>query len=125
VTVYARNVGSTSLAEAIFGPFPYVLGNPATGVALAPSLPGPQAPGASVTWTASASGGSGTYEYQFWYNDGNSWSMVKDFSVPGDSWTWNTSGLPLGTYNVTVYARNVGSTSLAEAIFGPFPYALQ
>jgi hypothetical protein len=51
--------------------------------------------------------------------------MVKDFGVPGNSWTWDTTGLSAGTYQVTVYARNVGSSSLAEAIFGPLPYVLQ
>jgi hypothetical protein len=125
VTVYARNAGSTSLAEATFGPLPYALGSPATGVTLAASPASPAAVGDNVVFTASASGGSGTYEYQYWFFNGTTWSMVKDFGVPGNVWTWNTTGQPAGTYQVTVYARNAGSTSLAEAIFGPFPYVLQ
>jgi hypothetical protein len=29
--------------------------------------------------------------------------------------TWNTTGLPAGTYNIQVWARNVGSAAAYEA----------
>ena len=85
-----------------------------TGVTLNPPSPAsPQPPGTSVTWTASASGGSGTYEYRFWtFNHATGVvTMVKDYTVPGNSYTWDTTGLTPGTYYVAVWARSAGSTA--------------
>ena len=117
--VYARNAGSTSDVEAVaFQPYTLATAStipPATGATITPDPAGPQAPGTPVTWTAGASGGSGTYEYQIWYHNG-SWSMVKDYNVAGNSWNWNTTALPAGTYHVLVYARSAGSTADVEAV---------
>ena len=80
--------------------------------------------GTSVTWTAVASGGSGNYQYQFWLHNGTSWSIEKAYGATNDNtWTWNTTGLPTGTYHVLVWARSVGS---ADVAFTPVvPYVLQ
>jgi len=42
--------------------------------------------------------------------------MVKDYNVAGNSWNWNTTALPAGTYHVLVYARSAGSTADVEAV---------
>jgi len=116
VLVYARNAGSASDVEAVaFTPYNLATPQPATGATLTPSPAGPRAPGTPVTWTTSASGGSGSYEYQIWFHNG-SWSIVKDYNVAGDRWDWNTTGLTDGTYYVLVYARSAGSTSDVEAV---------
>ncbi|TFH29359.1 MAG: hypothetical protein E4G97_07350 [Deltaproteobacteria bacterium] len=129
VTVYARSAGSTAGVEAVANS-PFTLATPsgippATGVNLTSSPAGTQPPGTRnpVTWTALGQGGSGTYEYQIWFFNG-SWSVVKDYNVAGNSWDWVTTGLPAGTYYVTVYARSAGSTSGVEAIANS-PYVLQ
>ena len=130
--VNARQAESTGPAEGTKA-VTYVLAlappvSPATGVILnAPSLASPQAPGASVTWTASAAGGSGTYEYRFWLMNHATGEITigKDYSVPGNSWTWETAGLPPGTYSVAVWARNAGSTADWEAFATWVPYELQ
>jgi len=56
-----------------------------------------------VTWTAAAGGGSGNYEYliQLYSPTTGTWSTVKDYSVAGNSWAWDTTGLASGTYIVT------------------------
>ena len=113
VLAYARSAGST-VALDVQGITGYTLIStaPATGVTFTPppSPASPQAPGAQVTFTAAASGGSGTYEYQFYLWDGTSWSLMKDYTVPGNTWTWNTAGYAVRTYYVLVYARSAGST---------------
>ena len=83
--------------------------SPATGVTLTPSPAGPQSPGTPVTWTAAASGGSGTYEYQFLVYSGGTWSLGRAYSAT-PTWNWDTSGLTNGTYVIAVWARNVGAT---------------
>jgi hypothetical protein len=67
-----------------------------------------------VTFTAAASGGTGTYEYKFWLFDGTSWNLMKDYSGTGpgsDTWIWDTSTRPLGQYYVAVWTRSAGSTA--------------
>ena len=104
--VWARSAGSTAVCEAYTTVTTYVLGAPtapATSVTLTPppSPASPQAPGASVLWTAVASGGSGNYQYQFWLHNGTSWSIAKPYGATNDNtWTWNTTGLATGTYPV-------------------------
>ncbi|HEY1456316.1 MAG TPA: glycosyl hydrolase family 18 protein [Candidatus Dormibacteraeota bacterium] len=73
----------------------------------------PQIPGASVTFTGSALC-AGTAEYRFWIQPpGGSFSLQQDHSTSA-TWTWNTTGLPLGQYTVQVDARNQGSASTLD-----------
>ena len=127
VVVYARNVGSVEGYEAFSADISYVLqAGPATAVTVSPSPASPQAVGTSVTWTAAASGGSGTYEYQFWLYNGIYWSIVKPYGATNDNtWTWNTAGLAAATYKVVVYARNAGSAEAYEAFSADAFYVLQ
>ena len=84
-----------------------------------PSPASPQVPGTSVLWTAVAGGGSGNYQYQFWLNDGTSWSIAKPYGATNDNtWTWDTTGLATGTYSVQVWARSAGSTAVRSVHAG-------
>ena len=51
-------------------------------------------------------------------------TMVKDYTVPGNSCTWDTTGLTPGTYYVAVWARSAGSTAELEATASWVPYEL-
>jgi hypothetical protein len=100
----------------------------ATDVTLTPppSPASPQVPGASVLWTAVASGGSGNYQYQFWLHNGTSWSIEKPYGATNDNtWTWDTDGLATGTYRVQVWARSAGSPAVYEAFTPVATYILQ
>lgn len=69
---------------------------------LSPDPAGPQSPGSRITWTASASDPDGDPVSYLFMVDGNrtgNWSE-------SPSWTWNTTGLDAGDYNVTVRIRD-------------------
>ncbi len=115
VTVQARNAGSAAAFEASHD-LPYVLGKPpATGVSLTAAPPSPQHSGALVTFNASASGPSGSFEYQFLLSVGGGAPTVVQSYNASPFWVWNTAGLADGTYGVTVQARTTGSTAPFEA----------
>jgi len=118
VQVYARSVGSVSAYEAIASKAFVIAPLAATGVALTSPQVSPQAVGTpQVVFNASATGGSGTYEYAFYYRlpTATTWTLMQSYSQNA-SWTWNTSAVPAGTYYIQVYARSAGSTAAYEAI---------
>jgi len=89
---------------------------PATGASITASKVG-----AIVTATANGQGGSGTYQYQFYQRDPNTgvWSMVQDYQST-NTWVWDTTVAAPGTYKISVYVRNAGSTAAYEAIEGGY-----
>ena len=91
----------------------------ATAVALTTDRITPQNQGAVVTFTAAATGGSGSYEYTYylWNPANNTWSVARAYSGNAN-WTWNTAGMGPGTYEIQVWARNSGSTAAYEAYKG-------
>jgi len=116
VQVYIRKVGSKAKYEAI-KTLSYVLVYPPTaGATLSPDLASPLLIGNNnITFTAGGVGGSGNYEYRFWLKTGGVWSPTGAYSTT-DTWTWNTLGVPAGTYGVQVYVRNAGSSAKSEAV---------
>jgi spore germination protein YaaH len=68
----------------------------------------PQIPGTAITFTASAFC-AGTAQYQFSLQSPGGGLTVPQPYSGANTWTWNTTGLPLGTYSVQVAARNLGS----------------
>jgi spore germination protein YaaH len=70
----------------------------------------PQIPGTSVTFTGNALC-AGTGEFRFWLEPPGSstFTLMQDHNI-SNTWTWNTTGQPLGTYTVQVDARNQGSS---------------
>lgn len=76
---------------------------------LTTSTNSPQAPGATVTFTANGSGGTAPYEYQ-WYlqQNGGVWTMLRSWSSATTySWTPTQSG----NYVMALWARSAGSTA--------------
>lgn len=122
--VYARNAGSGAAYEAHISPNPtYVLQaqvTPCTGVSESASPTSPQAPGTSVTFTATATGCPNP-NYQFWLlTPGGSWTVAQAYST-SRTWTWSTSGLSDGTYTFDVYARDASSGAAYDAHISPNP----
>ncbi|MDX6547816.1 MAG: hypothetical protein QOG33_1366, partial [Gaiellales bacterium] len=75
----------------------------------------PQAPGTPVDFTASATR-CGTAQLEYWIlAPGGAWTMARAYGAA--AWTWNTTGLASGSYQVGVWARQTGSTSAHDAYF--------
>jgi hypothetical protein len=121
--VWARESGSGAQYEAHLAPNPsYSLsyGPPCTAVSLQSSPVSPQMQGVTVTFTASASG-CPQPQYEFWLQPpGGAWQMLQAYSGAA-SVTWNSTGQPVGTYLLDVWARQTGSPAQYEAHLSPNP----
>ncbi|MBP2683419.1 MAG: hypothetical protein H6Q79_1458 [Deltaproteobacteria bacterium] len=118
VAVFARSFGSLDTSQAIDNVLFSVVRPPVDNVTLTPSDPTqPHPAGTPVTFTAAADGGTGSYEYEFWfynYQTEGPWGVVQPFSSDA---TWETPALLVpGSYNVAVYARSAGSPATSEQI---------
>lgn len=116
VRVYARNLGSAAIFEKlVYLAYSVLVDPPTTGVTLTPDKSAPQPAMTTVTFTALASGGTGTYAYRFFVAQGagayvpmenggtTGYSSLNQFS-----WTPNKPA----NYKIRVNARN--TTSLAN-----------
>jgi hypothetical protein len=110
--VLARTVGSATEATSASVGFVLNLGAPA----LSTNLTSPQNVGASVVYTGAATGGSGPFEYRFEGRAVGSptWAEAQGYSSL-DNWTWNTTTVPVGSYEFRVLARTVGSATEATS----------
>jgi len=115
IQVQVRHVGAAVPFEATQS-LNYTVTTPvATGVTITASPASPQLPGTNVTFTANATGG-GVYEYQFIGRLVGSpvFSVARNYD-PINTWTWNTTGVAPGQYEIVVLARAAGSTAAFEA----------
>jgi hypothetical protein len=77
-------------------------------VTFTPNKAAPQAPGSTVTFTATAQGGSGAIQYKWLVHDGGSWSAVTGWSAQ-NTFAWTPAGAN-GNYRIGVWARSEGTT---------------
>jgi len=71
----------------------------------------PQNAGTQVSFDATASGGSGPYEYQFWIKDTSGvYTLAQGYSA-SKILNWVTTSLPAGRYSIAIQARTVGSSA--------------
>jgi len=70
---------------------------------------GPQVPGATVTFTATAAGGTAPYQFKWWLWDGATWAVLEDWSTVNTvAWTPST---PNPNLAVGVWVRSTGNTA--------------
>src|SRR3989475_251015 len=123
--VYARDASSTAAYDAHISPNPtYVLNAAAaptcTSVTESANPVSPQAAGATVKFTATATGCPNPL-YQFWLQaPGGGWSIAQVYSARNTS-NWSTSALGAGSYTLDVYARDATSTAAYDAHLSPNP----
>jgi hypothetical protein len=124
VWVDVRNVGSGAAMEG-FAQIPYAVNDPPlpSNVSLSAEPTGQQTAGASVIFTAAATGWYGRYEYRFWIYSGGTWSIAQTYGT-SPTWTWNTSLADLGNHYVWVDVRNAGSAADVE-VWQQIPYLVQ
>lgn len=103
---------SLAAPTATTGPTPSGSGT-VKSVTLTPSLPSPQRPGTTVTWTATPSGGITPYEYKWVTSSGSGWVYGNWTTSNTLAWTpTNTSQY----HRVSVWVRSYAATAdVAEA----------
>lgn len=115
VGVWEGSAGALSSYES-YAITSFTLGVPTcSSASLAASLAPPQVVGTIVTFNAAATRCAGP-QYEFWLlAPGGAWAMKQAYG--SGSWSWNTSGLAPGTYQVGVWAREGGSTAAYDSYF--------
>jgi hypothetical protein len=117
VGVWARS--STSTADgpdnpASNGEIPFpitapvvVVPPPLTVNSLSANVGSPQLLGASITFTAAATGGTSPYQFKWLVSNGGGWSVARDWSA-GSTFTW-TPAAASSNYSIGVWVRSAGN----------------
>jgi hypothetical protein len=132
VQVWVRSAGSGASFEGWAMTQPFAIQSiypPITIQSLTSDVSLPRPVGTPITWTALATGGSGTLQYQFWvfkYTDDSlvtgTWTLAQPYSGANTfSWTPASAGI----YKVQVWARSAGSGISHEASLDSLVYRIQ
>ena len=108
IGVWVRSTGSTAQYESWWlGTYQLTFPNCVSAHASTLVIP-PAPPGSQVAWTASSLGCTNP-EYRFYVlAPGGTWTLKRGYGAA--SWTWNTTGLPAGAYQIGIWARQIGSS---------------
>ena len=122
-SVWVRDASSAASYDSFFPGTAYTLTTTACNSVTASAAPAsPQTVGTPVTITASASGC--TARYEFWIlPPGGSWAIAQPYSGTA-TFNWTTTGLPAGTYNYSVWARDNASAAAYDTYFPGTAYVL-
>jgi spore germination protein YaaH len=92
----------------------------AAALTVAPT--GPEPPGGQIRVTATSTGCTNPV-YAFWlqYPDGT-WVVKQAFGA--NTWYWDTTGAPLGTYTIHVWANQRGDPTTTWDSYGELAYSL-
>lgn len=128
-SVWARDASSTASYDA-FSAFDYTLTvTPCTGMSASASPANSAPAGTSITITGSATGCTNP-QYEIWVlPPGGTWILLRGYTS-GNSFTWNTSGRPAGSYRFAVWARDASSAGTGGTApytydaFSAFQYSL-
>jgi stage II sporulation protein D len=112
--VWVRSAGSAASFDAYRSAGPVTIGiaAPLAVTSLTVRPMGSLMTNAPAVVTATATGGTGPYTYQFWVFDGATWSIGQPWSA-SNTFTWTPSAA--GTYSMQVWVRNVGSAARWDA----------
>jgi hypothetical protein len=109
VVVWVRSAGNTVNTFEQYAVNSYAIQPLVTSVTLTANRTAPQPPGTSITFTASATGGAAPYQYQYWVDNGTTWTVVRAWSTSATfTWTPTTAN---ANYTVVVWVRSAGNTA--------------
>jgi hypothetical protein len=80
-----------------------------SSVSFVADKPAPQAPGTTITFTATGQGGNGPLQFKWLVHDGNSWSAVTGWSAQ-NTFAW-TPAVANSSHRIGVWARSNGSST--------------
>jgi hypothetical protein len=129
-SVWVRDAGSggtscnsLGCSDAFVPGFAYTITGACTSVTASASPASPQTAGTAVTVTASAASCANP-RYEFWIKPpAGSWTVAQGYSASA-TFSWNTTGLPGGTYSYSVWARDNTSGAGYDAYFPGTAYTL-
>jgi hypothetical protein len=137
VAVWVRNAGVTTdasqaLAQVVYfispattsstGGTTGISGNTALSLTgLWSSLASPQTPGAMITFTTAATGGSAPYQFKWWVQRSGIWTVAQDWNT-STSFTWRPPST--GTFVIAVWGRNAGVTVDASQVLAQTTYSI-
>ncbi len=116
ITVSVRNSDGTGVVS-LSAPTYTVNYQPIAATSFTPS-PASATAGASIVWTAAATGGSGNYQYQFSRTgpDTGGAAVVTQAWGTSNTWTWNTTSLMSGNNTISVSVKDsAGAIATATA----------
>ncbi len=117
VRVYNRDLSATEVKAIYEGNAPQVVTTPVTVGSLT-SSPASATVGATVTWSASASGGTGSLQYQFSRSGpdtGGSYVVSRAFGT-SNTWSWTTTSAMAGKNTIKVDVRNSDGTGQVSMV---------
>jgi N-acetylmuramoyl-L-alanine amidase len=91
-------------------------------LSIAASKASPQAPGTTITFTASPIGGIAPHQFQWWLHDGTTWKVIRDWNA-SNTYSW-TPGAAYPKYKINVHVRSAGKTSNIEEAKAGLEFAI-
>ena len=116
VQAWVRTVGSSAAYEDWRDSAPLTVAlSSAAFTSLSPNFLFHSPPGAPITWTATAIGGSGPLEYKFFLYSYNAkaWFVLRDWS-PANHVTWTPTTAVSGQHALQAWVRTSGSSATFE-----------
>jgi hypothetical protein len=121
VQVWVRSAGSTRRYDAWASGGEILATTQVVVQSLTANVEAPVAAGTPITWTA-LGGGAPNVEYKFWLHSGaGGWTLLRDWET-GDEVVWTPDRA--GTYQLQVWAREVGSAAEYAAWKGAGPFSV-
>jgi hypothetical protein len=113
ISVWVRSAGNTNnyheaAAETGYAIDPPVASGRVTAVVMTANQAAPQAPGTTITWVASATGGTSP-QYKWFVYDGANWTMAANWSG-ANTFHWTPTAAN-ANYRIAVWARTGTSTN--------------
>lgn len=93
-----------------------------TSLSLSSSVASPQAPGATIDWTANAAGGVAPYEYQWSLYHAGAWTTGA--WAAASTWSW-TPATAASDYQIKVAVRSSGSASSSGEMTQSVPFTIK
>jgi len=122
-TAYGADGVESGYSNEVSGTLQETVYVPVSVTGLTPDVAGPVDAGASVTWTATAVDGSGSYRYRFLRSGpdtGGTFVEVRGWDV-SNTWTWNTVAANEGGNDIRVEAGELdGSGTVASMTYSSY-----